>query len=87
MILQPSNADELNTIIVVTHDIGSSLRIADTLWLCGRDHESCGRPLPDASSRYRYDLIERGFAWHGEIECMPEFFAHSTEIKQCFATL
>lgn len=87
MILQLSTADELNTIIVVTHDIESSLRIADTLWLLGRDHDSCGRPLPGASIRYRYDLIERGFAWHSEIESTPEFFALSTEIKQRFATL
>ena len=87
LILQLSTADELNTIIVVTHDIESSLRIADTLWLLGREHDASGQPIPGASIRYRYDLIERGIAWHSEVDNTPEFFALSTEIKQRFAIL
>ena len=87
MILQLATANELNTIIVVTRDIEASLRIADTLWLLGRDRDASGQAIPGASIRYRYDLIERGIAWQPEIENTTEFFALRTEIKQRFASL
>ena len=87
LILQLSTADELNTIIVITHDIDSSLRIADTIWLLGRERDANGQVVPGASIRYRYDLIERGLAWHQDVDHTPEFFALGNEIRQRFTTL
>lgn len=86
-ILKVSTADELNTIVVVTHDIEASLCIADTLWLLGRDFDSQGQPIPGARIQQKYDLIAEGLAWHANIDQTPEFFKLATELKQRFSTL
>jgi ABC-type nitrate/sulfonate/bicarbonate transport system ATPase subunit len=86
-ILKVSRMDELNTIIVVTHDVEASITIADTLWLLGRDFDANGQALAGAKIKYKYDLIERGLAWHEGIESTPEFFALSRELKLKFAEL
>ena len=86
-ILKVSVLDELNTTIVITHDIESSIKIADTIWLLGRDFDTHGQPIPGARIKYQYNLIERGLAWHPDIENTPEFFALSQELKARFLTL
>ncbi len=86
-ILKIATLDELNTIIVVTHDIDASIAIADTIWLLGREFDANGRTLAGASIRYKYDLIARGLAWHEGIEDTAEFHALSRELKQRFAEL
>ncbi len=86
-ILKVSVADEKNTIIVITHDIDSSLRIADTIWLLGRERDANGNIVPGAVIRHRYDLIARGLAWQKDIDQNPEFFALGREIRQRFAEL
>ena len=42
---------ELNTIVVVTHDIGAALEVSDTIWLMGRDRDAEGKKEPYTSSR------------------------------------
>ncbi len=86
-ILKISTVDELNTTIVITHDIESSICIADTLWLLGRDLDANGQPTGGAHIKYQYDLIERGLAWHQNIDQTAAFFELSKEIKQRFAQL
>jgi ABC-type nitrate/sulfonate/bicarbonate transport system ATPase subunit len=86
-ILKVSTADELNTIVVITHDIDASICIADTLWLLGRDIDEHGRPIPGAKIKYKYDLIARGLAWHEDIDKTPEFFELSKELRRRFAEL
>lgn len=86
-LLKVSTVDELNTTIVITHDIDSSIRIADTLWLLGRDYDSAGRPIPGARIKFKYDLIAMGLAWHAEIDRTPEFFELSRELRQRFTEL
>lgn len=86
-ILKVSTADELNTIIVVTHDIEASIAIADTIWLLGRNVDSEGNRVPGACIRYRYDLIGRGIAWHKDTDKTPEFLELSRELKERFAEL
>ena len=86
-ILKISTLDELNTTIIVTHDIEASITVADTIWLLGRDFDTQGKPIPGARIKFKYDLIERGLAWHQGIEQTPEFFALSRELKQRFGEL
>jgi ABC-type nitrate/sulfonate/bicarbonate transport system ATPase subunit len=86
-ILQVSTSDELNTTIVVTHDIEAAVKIADTLWVLGRDRDADGAPIGGAKIQYRYDLISRGIAWQKDAEHTPEFFQLCQELKQQFATL
>jgi ABC-type nitrate/sulfonate/bicarbonate transport system ATPase subunit len=82
-----STSHELNTIIVVTHDIESAIRIADTLWLLGRQRDASGRPVGGASIVQTYDLAGMGLAWHPDIEARPEFLELAADLKARFATL
>jgi ABC-type nitrate/sulfonate/bicarbonate transport system ATPase subunit len=86
-IRQVSTTNELNTIIVVTHDIESAIRIADTLWVLGRDRDAAGRPVGGASIKARYDLAGMGLAWDPDIESRREFFELAAALKGRFATL
>src|SRR5215472_9221836 len=45
LIQKVANRDELNTIIVVTHDITAAAAVADHLWLMGRDQDATGNPF------------------------------------------
>jgi NitT/TauT family transport system ATP-binding protein len=63
LILKVANMNDLNTVIVVTHDISAAAAIADHIWALGREHDATGKPIPGASIVKTYDLIERGLCW------------------------
>jgi ABC-type nitrate/sulfonate/bicarbonate transport system ATPase subunit len=87
MIMEISTVDELNTTIVISHDIEASVRIADTLWVLGRDFDENGQPKPGARIKFKYDLIAMGLAWHKDVDKTPEFFALCNELKERFTEL
>jgi NitT/TauT family transport system ATP-binding protein len=78
---------ELNTIIVVTHDISAALEVADTIWLMGRDRDPEGKIIPGARIQESYNLIERGLAWRDGITTTTEFLEMLREIRKRFPTL
>jgi NitT/TauT family transport system ATP-binding protein len=78
---------ELNTIIVVTHDIAAALEVADTIWLMGRDRDKEGKIIPGARIQESYNLIERGLAWRDGVATTPEFVLTMREIRARFPTL
>jgi NitT/TauT family transport system ATP-binding protein len=78
---------ELNTIIVVTHDISAALEVADTIWLMGRDRDKEGNIIPGARIQESYNLIERGLAWRDGIATTPEFMLVMREIRARFPSL
>ena len=82
-----STSHELNTIIVVTHDIESAIRISATGGLLGRNRDASGQIVGGASIQQTYDLAAMGLAWDTDIESRPEFRALSAELKTRFATL
>ncbi len=82
-----ASAHEMNTIIVVTHDITAALEVADTIWLFGRDRDEKGNVIPGARVQATYDLIERGLAWRQGIAGSPEFNAVRQEIRAKFPSL
>jgi len=86
-IIDVSTTHELNTILVVTHDIESAIRIADTLWLLGRNRDASGRPVDGASIQQTCDLAAMGLAWDPDVEARPEFRELAAELKARFATL
>jgi NitT/TauT family transport system ATP-binding protein len=78
---------ELNTIIVVTHDIAAALEVADTIWLMGRDRDAEGKIIPGARIQESYNLIERGLAWRDGVATTPEFMLTMREIRTRFPSL
>ncbi|MFL6699025.1 MAG: ABC transporter ATP-binding protein [Vitreoscilla sp.] len=86
-LMDVSTTHELNTLIVVTHDIESAIRISDTLWLLGRDRDASGQPIGGASIQQTYDLAGMGLAWDPGIESRPEFRELAAALKARFATL
>ncbi len=87
LMVEVANMDELNTIIVVTHDIRSALIVCDTLFLLGRDRDPSGRVASGARIQKTYDLVAMGLAWREHVELEPEFTAVEREIKGRFAAL
>ena len=60
VITEVASLDELNTILIVTHDIEAVLRVADTLHLVGCDRDVDGRRVPGARIQDSYDLASLG---------------------------
>jgi NitT/TauT family transport system ATP-binding protein len=80
-------AENPKTIIVVTHDIRAAVKVADTLWLMGRDRDGEGNIIPGAYLKVSYDLIEMDLAWHKDISATPQFTQFAHEIKEQFRVL
>jgi polar amino acid transport system ATP-binding protein/sulfate transport system ATP-binding protein len=53
-----ANEDELNTIVLVTHDVRAALRVSDTVLLLGGAGSGRGARVVE-----HYDLCARGLAW------------------------
>ncbi|HWZ45519.1 MAG TPA: ATP-binding cassette domain-containing protein [Candidatus Saccharimonadales bacterium] len=87
LIAEIASLDELNTIIVVTHDVTAAASVADHLWLMGRDRGEKGEIVPGAHIVEQYDLIERDLCWHPEITNSPAFLEFVREVKERFHTL
>lgn len=87
LIIEIAGLDELNTIIVVTHDVTAAATVADHLWLMGRDRDEKGEVIPGARIQETYDLIERDLCWHPGITSTPHFLDFVTEVKERFKTL
>jgi NitT/TauT family transport system ATP-binding protein len=79
--------DELNTIIVVTHDVTAAATVADHLWLMGRDRDASGNIILGARIQETYDLIERDLCWHPDITNSSKFLEFVREVKERFQTL
>lgn len=80
--------DELNTVIITTHDIQAAIEVADTILLMGhaRDPQS-GAMIPGAKIVHTYDLASMGLAWRENISTLPQFKVLEDEIKARFYEL
>jgi len=87
LINEIATLDELNTIIVVTHDVTAAATVADHLWLMGRDHDEKGGVIPGARIQETYDLIERDLCWHPELTNSNAFLEFVRQVKERFNTL
>jgi ABC-type nitrate/sulfonate/bicarbonate transport system ATPase subunit len=86
-LIDVSTTHELNTLIVVTHDIESAIRISDTLWLLGRNRDESGVAVGGASIQQTIDLASLGLAWDRDIESRAEFRELAAALRARFATL
>jgi polar amino acid transport system ATP-binding protein/sulfate transport system ATP-binding protein len=87
LIAEIASLDELNTIIVVTHDVTAAATVADHLWLMGRDRDEKGEVIPGAHIHEQYDLIERDLCWRPGITNSSAFLEFVREVKERFNTL
>lgn len=71
-----------NTVIFTTHDLESAVRLADDIWVLGREKDK-----PGATVVRRYNLIERGLAWDPNINKNPAFWPMVNELYEFFKTL
>jgi ABC-type nitrate/sulfonate/bicarbonate transport system ATPase subunit len=90
LILKIANMDDLNTVIVVTHDVSAAAAVSDHIWALGREFDGQGNPIPGSRIKFTYDLIERGLCWdqwneHAQLRpAMAEFLR---ELKSDFYKL
>jgi ABC-type nitrate/sulfonate/bicarbonate transport system ATPase subunit len=82
LIVDVSCLDELNTIIVVTHDITAAASVSDHLWLMGRD-----AGLPGARIQENYNMVDLGLCWQENITTRPDFIDFVRTVKERFRTL
>ena len=62
LVAEVANDHELNTVVLVTHDVRSAVGVSDRLLLLGGGGKTKG-----ASVRASYDLVDLGLAWdHGD---------------------
>ena len=87
LIAEIAALDELNTIIVVTHDVTAAASVSDHLWLMGRDRDEQGGFIPGSRIQETYDLIERDLCWNPDITNSPKFLEFVREVKDRFKTL
>lgn len=78
LLLKVSTSDDLKTLIIVSHDIDTSVAISDTVFILG---EETGKP--GATIVKEIDLIERGLAWQKNIQQEKIFGETIREIKAC----
>ena len=87
LVNEVAQADELNTIIIVTHNIEAGLKVADTVLLLGRDRDEKGAIIPGARIQATYDLAKMGLAWRENVDTLPEFLELEREIRAKFRDL
>lgn len=87
LIAEIATSHELNTVIIVSHDIVSTAAISDTIWLMGRDRDTDGNALPGSYIKHTFNLIQRNLAWRPDIRKQPAFNQLINEIRDLFQTL
>lgn len=80
-------ANELNSVIITTHDIQSAVAVADTIVILGRQRDEKGEIIPGANIVETYNLMDEGLAWRPNIQSLPAFHAMEVKIRQRFLTL
>lgn len=78
LLLQVSLSDELKTLIIVSHDISTSVAISDTVLILGNEAGKEG-----ATIKKEIDLVERDLAWKKDIKKENAFIETVAEIKAC----
>lgn len=68
LLVNISELDELNTLIIVSHDLENSLAISDTAFILAKQDHSEGATITET-----IDLIEMGLCWDREIKNNKNF--------------
>jgi ABC-type nitrate/sulfonate/bicarbonate transport system ATPase subunit len=76
LLIRVSTLHELNTLVIVSHDVENSLAISDTAFILAREKDKEGATITET-----LDLIEMGFAWNLEIRENAKFQHLVSQIK------
>ena len=87
LIAKVANMDDLNTIIVVTHDVTAACSVADHLWLMGHGPGEDAKTLPGSRIVKQYNLIDRDLCWQPNIITTARFTDFVREVKEEFRRL
>lgn len=87
LLVEVANMHELNTVIIVTHDIRSAMVVADTVLMLGRERAADNQPKGGAHIRKSYDLAAMGLAWRPDVQADPRFVTLEAELKGEFRRL
>lgn len=68
--------NELNTLVIVSHDIENSLVLSDTAFILANQEGKAGATITET-----IDLIEMGFAWNPEIKKNKDFHEFVSQMK------
>lgn len=77
LLIKISVLNELNTLVIVSHDIPSSLAIADDVCILAKQEGKEGATIVK-----QYDLKSMGLAWEPEIRKKPEFHQLIDDVKR-----
>lgn len=76
LILKVSTLQEMNTLVIVSHDIQNSLAVSDTAFILANQGDKEGATITET-----LDLIEMDFAWHPDIKKEQAFQYLVSQIK------
>jgi ABC-type nitrate/sulfonate/bicarbonate transport system ATPase subunit len=68
LLIKVSTLDEMNTLIIVSHDIENALAISDTAFIMANQPNKVGATITE-----KLDLIDKGFAWNKDIKKEAKF--------------
>lgn len=76
LLVKVSNINEMNTLVIVSHDIASSCAISDTVFVIANEPEKQGATIVKT-----YDFLEMGLAYTKDIKHNPQFIKVIEEIE------
>ncbi|MFL9482338.1 ABC transporter ATP-binding protein [Chitinophagaceae bacterium LWZ2-11] len=76
LLLKISTVDELKTLIIVSHDIETSVALSDTAFILAHENGKKGATIVS-----KIDLVERDLAWQKDIKTTKPFIETIKEIK------
>ena len=76
LLLKIANLNEVNTLVLVSHDIESCLAISDTAFIIAKHKDHPGATITET-----LDLMKMGFAWDLDIKKRPAFQELVGQIK------
>jgi ABC-type nitrate/sulfonate/bicarbonate transport system ATPase subunit len=77
-----STANELNTVIFITHDLESAVMLADTIWVIGKEKDK-----PGSTVIKEIDLAAMGLAWKSDLEHDPLYWPTVLDLRNTFMQL
>ncbi len=87
-IREVSLLNEMNTIIIISHDIPSAVSLADMVWILGRDKDAEGNLItPGAHIKEKIDMVELDLCYDPGIKQNPRFVGLIKEIEDKFKLL